>query len=439
MLISAARIILCFAMNIIAFIFSLFSMAFVGTPGFVSLYGYMVFVSISTVLNLGAWWLNSKRTKPALAVRMLALFGFAALMGTLSFPTLWWTPYPYGWIAFTSACTLLCFVFWRWKRNLTEFLETKPDPESWRTSKTVIYTYGIPFAPIYAVLFGTFILIMSKFMLLTLPWLEKASGFYVLPYCLTILAFGVAIVAGGLKLIRSVCRSYFPDKPYVWPTVRGLNVADRFFIEWKDILQISEDFGKHRSVIGAQIYARDAGENGPLIVPFDNTTVESRKALEIVRAMAMENGVTLPDLAQRPAPRIPEWVIKRAYRKNSQLRQITLNQLETLPAQIARAKDDLANLPSKIRDYENGIVNAKELKALSLSNLQKMEKVGGLKQYPDFPQTVQKSLDSNDEAIRQYEQMIQDVPRQRAELEQHIVRLSDSLADWQDQKQRYMS
>lgn len=438
-LISATKSIFCFITNVVAFLFSLLSLAFCGTPGFVSLYGYIVFVSISTVLNLLAWCLGSKPLKAALAVRMLVLFGFAALMGSLSFPILWSTPYPYGWMAFTSACALLCFVFWRWKRDLTQFLETKPDAESWRTAKTVIYQFGIPFTPIYAVLFGVFILVMSKFMLLTLPWLESASRFYVLPYCLTVLAFGGVIVVGGLKLFRSICRPYFPDKPYVWSTRRGLNVANRFFVEWKDIIQISEDFGKRRAVIGAEIHLRNACENGPLIVPFDNTTVESRQALDVVRAMATENGVALPDLAQRPAPQISEWAMKRAYRKNSQLRQMVLNQLETLPAHIARANDDLANLSSKIADYEKGIANAKDLKALSLTNLQKMKKVGGLKQYPDFPQTVQQSLDNNDEAIRQYEQMIQDVPRRKAELEQHIARLSDFLADWQDKKRRYMS
>ncbi|MEQ1597700.1 MAG: hypothetical protein ABL985_21675 [Casimicrobium sp.] len=414
-------------------------MAFAGTPGFVSLYGYMVFVGISTVLNLAAWWLNSKRTKSALAVRMLVLFGFAALMGCLSFPMLWSTPYPHGWIAFTSACAMLCFVFWRWKRDLTQFLEKKPEPESWRTAKNVIYQYGIPFTPIYVVLFGIFILVMSKFMLLTLPWLEKASGFYVLPYCLTILAFGGAIVVGGLKLIRSVCRPYFPDKPYVWATSRGLNVAGRFFVKWKDIVQISEDFGRRRAVTGAQIHTHEAGENGPLVVPFGNTTVDSREALKIVRAMAAENGLDLTDSLSPVATKISKWAMTRAYRKNSQLRQITLDALERLPKQIADAENDLADLPAQIARYENGIGNAKELKALSLSNLQKMKKVGGLKQYPDFPQTVQQSLDSNDASIRHYEQMIQDIPRRKAELEKHIAFLSNSLADWEDKKRRYMS
>jgi hypothetical protein len=426
-------------MNTIAFVFSLFSLAFSGTPGFVSLYGYMVFVSISTVLNLAAWWLSSKRSKSTLAVRMLVLFGFAALMGSLSFPTIWSTPYPYGWMAFTSACSMLCFVLWRWKRDLTQFLETKPDPESWRTSKTVIYQYGIPFTPIYVVLFGVFILVMSKFMLLTLPLLEGSSRLYVLPYCLTVVAFGGAIVMGGLKLIRSSCRPYFPDKPYIWSTSRGLNAADRFFVEWKDIIQISEDFGKRRAMIGAEIHLRNAGENGLLIVPFDNTTVESRKALELVRAMATENGVALPDLAQRPAPQISEWAMKRAYRKNPQLRQMMLDALERLPEQIIQAKENLANLPAKVAEYEKAIASANERKAISLANLQKMKKSGGLKQYPDFPDTVQKGLALCDKSIRQYEQMIQDLSRQRAELEQHINRLSDHLTDWQDKKQRYMS
>lgn len=435
---SITKSIFCFIMNVVAFLFSFLSLAFCGTPGFVSLYGYIVLVGISTVLNLLAWWLGNKPLKAALAVRMLVLFGFAALMGSLSFPTIWSTPHPYGWMAFTSVCAMLCFVFWRWKRNLTQFLETKPDPDSWRTAKSVIYQYGIPFTPIYAVLFGVFILAMSKFMLLTLPWLESSAPLYVLTYCLTVLAGGV-IVVGGLKLIRSICRTHFPDKPFVWSTIRGLNVANRFFVEWKDIIQITEYFGKRRAVIGAKIYLGNSAETGPLIVPFDNATVGSRQALELVRAMATDNGVALPNLGQRPPPQISEWAMKRAYRKNLQLREMVLNNLETLPAQIVRANDDLANLSSEIADYENGIANAKERRAHILTNLQKMKDVGGLKQYPDFPQNVQQTLENNDEAIRQYEQMIQDVPRRKAELEQHIACLSDFLHDWQDKKRRYMS
>jgi hypothetical protein len=437
-LISILRSILCLATNIIAFVFSLFSMAFCGQPGFVSLFGYMLFVCISAGLNFLAWWLGSNPVKSALAVRMLVLFGFAALMGSLSYPILGELPYAFGWVAFTSACALVSFTFWRWKRDLTQFLETKPNPESWRTAKIVVYQYGVPFTPIYVALFGIFILIMSKFMLLTLPWLENAPKLYVLPYVLTILAAGLAIVAGGLKLIRSVCRPYFPDKPYIWGNSRGLNVADRFFIDWKDVVQINEHYGRKRAVIGAEVHSRHVGQEGPLIVPLDNATVESKNAIEIVRSIATENGFKLPELTQCSEPKYSERAYRRAYR-NPELRQMVLDSLESLPARIAQIENDIANLPSKVAEYENGIICAKERAALSRSNLQKMKKLDRLKKYPDFELSVQKTLELNAESIRSFEQLMLGIPRRTAELEKHRKFLIDSLADCLEKKQRYLS
>ena len=347
-------------------------------------------------------------------------------------------------LVLTLLLSTCCITSLRWRSSFMECTDSRPDHESWRLAKHLIKQHAIPFWPLVIALTVVCSVLVAASVVAAFTFLNMNSYVAVLLWFAATVVSCLVVFLGGMRAARSLARIYFPDRPYVWATPRGINVEDKVFVDWSRVEQIDVRWEFHKgryNATGAVIWSDAARASGKTIVPLMNATIEVIDAVAMMRHMANENGITLPEQAApnaRPVkpPSDRDW--KRAYRKSPELRKMLLDQLDALPSRIAEVEKDIANLPMTVAEYENEISAAGKSKMSSLQNLQRMKQMGGLKQYPDFEQTVQKSLALNDASIRSYQQMIDDVPRRKSEMEQHLVFLSDTLADYKEKQRRYI-
>ena len=337
----------------------------------------LALVVLALAANFLSWWGEAKRSGAQLARRLalqcgllvvLCAFGAVKAFGTIWFPAC---------IAMAVALAIpgiwLGKAYFRMRRSI----ETKPDPESWRTASSIIYNYGSPYSPgatIAGVLMMWPFLILIAFMFVAgdrhvkSPW-PMMFGFIALFFT------NLMIVQDrGLKWYRARLRASMPDRPYIWADTLGLSIGNRAFLKWSEIRQIDAIWESGRSghyETGAYIQTPRAVDGNCINVSLLNATIACDDAVEQMRAMAAQYGCTLPPRDTTYVAASPRWgdqvtsarrvPIRR--RSRQEIKALRKDLAERLPGQIAETEQRIADLPNaKIRLTES-IARAQESKA----------------------------------------------------------------------------
>lgn len=381
-------------------------------------------------------------SRAALATSLFVLTGFAAGLSILFLLDKQNTQNFYGKLALTLLLSSCSFGAMKWRASFLEYTDARPDPESWRLAEAVIMQHSIPFWPLVIALSVACTILITGSVVAAFIFLNMNSYVELLLWLAATIAGCALIFRGGMKFARRLVSIYYPNQPYVWGCPRGINVSGKVFIDWSNVEQIDTRWELHKSryhPTGAVIWSNVARENGKTIVPLMNATIDVSEAVTMMRQMAHDNGLMLPDQAApnaRPAKPLTERDWRRAYRKSPELRQMLLGRLESLGKSILQAEQELEGLSTKIAKYENKIAENHDRISMSSAKLREIKRNGALTL--EFEVAIQNASKSFNNSISYYEKQILEIPSIRQDLQERLSNLLAELADNEEKKLRYL-
>jgi prefoldin subunit 5 len=379
----------------------------------------------------------------ALATILFVVTGFAAGLSVLLLLEEQDTQTFYEKLALTLLLSSCSIGAMRWRASFMEYTDARPDPESWRLAKALIKQHSIPFWPLIIALSVACMLLITISVVAVFAFLNTESRLVMLPWIVGIFIGCVLFFLIAMRAVRRLVRKFYPDKPYVWSTPRGIAVSDKAFVDWPKVEQIDTRWelrsGAQFYATGAVIWTDVARENGKIIVPLMNATIDVNDAVSMMRQMAMDHGFALPDQAPpnaRPVKPPSERDWKRAYDKSPELRKMLLDRIESLGKSIQQVEQELEDLSTKAAGYESRIVESRCRKSMISAKLRQISQSGALTS--EFEDAMRNASKSFDDSISSYEQQILEIPLTKQTLDESLSKLRADLADCEEKRRRYL-